>query len=541
MTHNTSDRDSTLETLPPELEALHTRLERDGTRWRASLPPVDHLIERVTVASRRLVPPGSSRSHATTSAPGQFSGMYGHPPVTPGHLRGIVAVGMAVAIVALFAVLLRSFTGTSGRVGGTRSTPASTAAVSPSVALGRWVSVDGLKYSTQNATGTPVPPAISPTDPNTVYEASMPPVKIRRTTDGGKTWRELALPTGAAQATAVELYISPVRAQTVFVTVTASLEYSQSGSACPSLSGATGYAPSHGGIAAAGVVQCSQSYVSRDRGNTWTPLRFPVAGSISGRYSDYLGGTGAVIQSQDGRLYATLGCGTMCSGAQARLVRSDDGGLTWRVVDQGLQVCAYAAAPTGSTVFAAVAVTTCDPNTGNTLTLYQSEDRGASWQRRAPLESAVVSHMRANVLDGAPVLYMNVPTIKRVSRTFSEEYSPSEFIVSTDGGKTLQRAPATGIPDGVKPDPIQIAITRDGTLVGAFNVPGGTTLYAWKPGDTSWRQLSALLPGGQAGALMFTAPDGGPLIYWVLLQTGGTQDGNTYTFEYSIFKFEPLG
>ncbi|HEY1387228.1 MAG TPA: sialidase family protein, partial [Ktedonobacterales bacterium] len=246
------------------------------------------------------------------------------PMKPPTRWRVATAAMAAVALVAVFAVLVHGFVAGRGATG-----PAAQQTV-----RGQWHTVDTMTY-TSTATGVTPYPAFSPVNPSVVYEMTLSPASLRHSDDGGATWQALTLPIAADKVVALQIFPSPLDAHTVFLTVSVNCD------------GVTAHSvgKTHGGILAdptAGAGDaCSTTYRSTDDGKTWKTPSFPLASIVS--ELPLLGGptAEAVLQAQGSHLYALLSCGQsmfQCSGFTgytARLAASSDGGASWSLVDAG--------------------------------------------------------------------------------------------------------------------------------------------------------------------------------------------------------------
>ncbi len=119
-----------MDALPPDLEDMHRLLLRDGARWRVRLPdpapqtPIEQQDARVDrqVGTSPTVPPDTRDSqhiqqkirkevfmHDTTQIDDRPRQRVAPPSPAMSRIRGIAAVGAAVAIVALFVGLIYAF------------------------------------------------------------------------------------------------------------------------------------------------------------------------------------------------------------------------------------------------------------------------------------------------------------------------------------------------------------------------------------------------------------------------------------------------
>lgn len=458
----------------------------------------------------------------------------------PNRWRNVAAVVATVVLISLFALLLRglaegkspsgpadasvtatpSGAATTGTPGEQQTIPAT---------RGQWHTVDSMTYTTTVFTQTPYP-KFSPVNPAIVYETSLPSMTVRRSDNGGATWATLQLPPGSSQAIDIEIFASPLDAHTAFLTVTVNLAYGQGTNSCPSSAQASLGGATHGNILASGQVPCSTTYRTIDEGKTWKAIRFPVNGTISTPFSDSAPYDGTLIQAQGKRLYTLLTCGPTCGGPAGRLVSSADGGATWQVADAGglgQGICDFAVPPTGQTVFAAVSRGSCDALSSPALALDRSDDAGANWVHASFLPLAAVQGMAAVVVNGKALLVVNVPSVSWQPHIIAVAPSASEFIVSSDGGRTWKTAPLQGVPDKAQPVLAPLNIRADGSLVVAFASPNAdgqaATLYTWKAGESRWQQF-APAPAGHLSTLLRTSASSGE-IFWAVTKSNVTPSG----------------
>ncbi|HEX9037756.1 MAG TPA: hypothetical protein VF808_12295 [Ktedonobacterales bacterium] len=166
---------------------------------------------------------------------------------------------------------------------------------------------------------------------------------------------------------------------------------------------------------------------------------------------------------------------------------SADGGVTWRLADRGLVAAGqglwdYAATASGATVFAITEPLSTKPtNMGPTppLILWRSDDAGATWTRPGALPHAYVGKMRAAMVGGTPVLYL---------QTFDD---PSHSYIQAGpwgaSGSWLT-APASG-PSGPLAQNFPVLTTMpDGSLL---IDSGGILAWRWSARPGGWRQIAA--------------------------------------------------
>ena len=144
----------------------------------------------------------------------------------------------------------------------------------------------------------------------------------------------LRLPLPIADISTIIIVVSPLRAQTVFMSI-----WDRSSSACEPTNGVVGEG-------------CERGYVSYDGGDSWQTQQLPVRGVLD---------TGGPIVAQDGRLYATNVCN---DDSCVHLLTSFDGGVTWHALDEQItaskqHVCDLAATATGQTVYAVASQYAC--------------------------------------------------------------------------------------------------------------------------------------------------------------------------------------
>lgn len=463
----------------------------------------------------------------------------------PTRWRTVAGITAAVAIIALFALLLRGFADGKGAGPATTdatATPTTAATPTPvSNAHGLWHTGFGMAYTTQMFTQTPPYPSFSPKDPSIVYQATLTPFTVRRSDDGGATWRQLTLPSGSDQAIVIEVFASPLEAHTVFLTVTVNLAYGQGPEGCPT--SAKQASLSHGNIQASGQMPCSATYRSTDEGKTWKAINFPVNGTISTLQSDSAPYAGSQLQAQGARLYALLSCGPTCINPGGRLVVSTNGGASWQVADGhlGSGVCDFAAQPGGQTVYAAISNGMCSVLNSPSPSLYRSDNAGRTWAMVGNLpKGAAVQGMAAVIVGGKPMLVLNTPQVNWQPHIIGVTQSADEFRISVDGGYTWKTSPLNGVPDKAQPVVAPLIVRADGSLVVAFstdpmNAPA--TVYSWKPGATTWN-IFAPAPADSMATLFYTTSASGDETLWAVLRNGSSPtDGNAFVFD--VARYQP--
>jgi hypothetical protein len=577
--HETSDGRDEGEALPAELVEVLRRLDMDGAHWRARLPRAEGVAARVRgeIAMRESAAPGPHEARAGRLlhlTAGAERTTRGRQSVTSGRIRGLAALAAVAVVLGLFFALLHGVT--PGQVGvgkqGVEPSATKTSVGKTPTAHGTWVSLDKLTTKTSSDQDDPV--ALAPSDPRVVYTATRPPLTLRRTDDSGATWHTLALPAAdSPDISAVQIFVSPLDARTVFAEVTIGLDPAQAAS-CPSIpaQGAllAGSLSARAGAAQAtarpltspltrplgGKIQCTLTYRSTDGGASWKAPNLPLPGTLLGWKVDFSPIQAVVLHAQGGKLYSLIGCGPLCSGPSARIVASADGGASWNLADgdlraAGQSICEVAPAPSGSLVFAVTTSDLCqDQNlTGTELALWRSDDGGAHWSRVGDLPATVSEGLI--VVDGGdkgvPLLYDDLPVVNSQGHALSVSQGPADLRVSADGGKTWTQAPVTGMrsaQDAVTP---LLGTLSDGSIVVGQSTPAPglimvtTTLYAWKVGDTSWRQISGPLNTPPKSLLVEHSGNGSDGTLWAVELTGAqtTQNGGTPSFTYGVFRSAP--
>lgn len=432
--------------------------------------------------------------------------------------------GLAVAIASMVALCVAlQGCGPAGGVTASRKaaqpTPTFAGFAGPH---GQWVQVTAL------AGGVP---EIAPGDPRVVYQVQGngpnddgKHIVLRRSDDGGATWHALPRPplqaqehSGGGMPIWYKLAPSPLDPHTVFLTV--GVPYPVN---CPTWPpGARAFT---GGWLASGYVQCTIVYRSTDGGGHWTQLHLPVGGQFSFAHEVRPVSNDPTFYAQGTRLYAYDFADNYGGIQSDRLVRSDDGGATWRPIDAALlaqnqSALEYGPTPAGSTVFA---VATPD-GMGPPYTLWRSDDAGASWHRVGPVPFSDVSNMAVVARNGGdPLLYLATA----VSSASAVGGLDGAFVVSADGGATWRQVPRVGLPDDVEPS--ILGVLSDGSILARSPSPSPSgpttfTLYAWRDGDTAWRQVTS--PITADGILTVTSAGTGHDAIWAVnsLANGGIE------------------
>lgn len=390
---------------------------------------------------------------------------------------GAGALVAAAVVIALFAGLLLRQAGVRSKPGAASvSTPTLTtqpAATATAAPAGEWTSVADLTQA----------PGGAPASLLTQYQVfagqtakGTPPVfTLRRSDDGGKTWRDLTPPPvpGGANGNTINYangFESPLNPKIFILTV--------------QMSRTTGCAQ-QGNPGGAVSNPCQQQYVTADGGMTWSKVTPPSVGLIALAPLTAGNQPPDALAVQGQRLYGAVSDVQLeASGIvpPGRLVVSDDAGLTWRTADAALAakslfVYDYAVTPEGSTIFALAGATdtTLSPGQQPTLTLWRSDDAGATWAPVGPLPGKYTAGLlAANDASGHITLYASVGMPDGSLRVYA----------STDGGATW---------------PNSIAVPGGGVLLSAL--PGGAALIdnnlkleSWNSGQPSATPVAQTWP-----------------------------------------------
>jgi hypothetical protein len=579
--HETSDGRDEGEAVPAELVEVLRRLDTDGAHWRARLPRAEGVEARVrgAIATHSAAAPAPHEARAGRLLhlhAGAERTTRGRQSVTSGRVRGLAALAAVAVVIALFIALLHGVT--PGQVGkqGVEPSPTKTSVGKTPTPSNGWIPLDNVTATTESDQDGPV--AIAPSDPRVIYTATRPPLTLRRTDDGGATWHTLASPVAySPDISAVQLFVSPLDARTVFAEVTVGLDPAQAAT-CPSippqgallastLSTRTTAAPAPARPLTSpltrplgGKIQCTLTYHSTDGGASWKAPDLPLPGTLLGWKVDFSPIQATVLHAQGGKLYSLIGCGPLCSGPSARIVVSADGGASWSLADgdlraAGQNICEVAPAPSGSLVFAVTTSDVCQNQnmTGVSLALWRSDDGGAHWSRVGDLPATISEGLMAvdggDGGKGGPLLYDDLPVVQSQGHALSVSQGPANLRASADGGKTWTQAPVTGMSAAqnaaVTPP---LGTLADGSIVvgQSAGAPGGltvlqTTLYAWKAGDTSWRQISGPLNYQLTSLLVAHSGSGSDGTLWAVAQTGAQtgQNGALTGFTYGVFRSTP--
>ncbi len=527
------------DSLPAELAGVQARLESDGAVWRQSVPPPERVVDHLHTTYPADALPAHPRMDQMTRLSRLITGPSAvNASIAPRRPLGLAASVAVIAIVALMGVLLHNAlqnrpTSIATQRTSTPTLPQATATTTPGRQQSSqdWLLRPGLVLP-NGFNYIQMPPTIAPSDPSVIYRITGTPARLSRTDDDGGAWTALPWPADISQYGGEQMFVSPLDPHVVFLTLLMQ-DASVTEANCPSLQGSQQARVTGGGVLplslTGGFISCSYQYVSTDGGAHWSPLHLPVSGVLARPLSmnPALWQPGPVY-AQGSVLYSLANCGLSCSGPGSRIVRSTDGGSTWTLADgdiraTGAHICDMAVAPTGSVVFAITASDACSRDTLPPLTLWRSLNGGASWLRVGPTPSANVTGL--TVVDTSdptrPLLYAYMPASKAIPHTVQVVDSPDALQVSADLGAHWSHAPTTGFPNASAPaNPL--GTLHDGSVVVAVstaNSNGGVSerFYAWKSGDTSWRQVAAQVDNPVTQVLIIPTKAGHDA-FWALTQ-----------------------
>jgi hypothetical protein len=538
---NKHQRNDERDFLPPELQALHRQLQADSAAWSHRVPSPDHLINRFRIMV--------GQQHATQIGTSDVDDLHSRPPVLPE--RGYrymhspqQRIGVAFTVLIIVAAIF-GFVVLHNYHAGNKGSPVSRATATPvgdSIPT-TWTHVSALDYRGQYIN---MIPAIAPSDPQVVYEtypktSDNQVTGYRRTDDGGKTWHELTLPVpNNTGKTYFRTYVSPLDPKVIFLEV-----FEGTAVDCP-----RNYLTTVGALAGP---YCAIQFMSTDAGEHWSFQRLP----FNGTFVDTLFSNQRYLHAQGNRLYA----GEYCYDKDCdNILTSTDGGKSWKVISaplvaNGHTLCDFNVAANGSTI---IAVTSA-PQTGSgpttecygdgtnlptPLTLWQSDDAGATWQNDGTLPT-VLNRGTAVTDDntGRPLIYSHSPAIAQSSRNkdghlnYFSTFAPSDVKVTADSGKTWTNAPSAGVPATMGVVGL-VGTLQDGSiLIECAPLPeepslylrddNGSTYFYWKRGDTSWHQLGNATIGNLQ-ALVVTPDTTRIGKVWLMISGMGSIYGNVY-------------
>lgn len=408
-------------------------------------------------------------------------------------ISGISTIAAVLVIALIVIALFASRTGTPATTGhGGNQKP------TPTPGTQGWVSVPALSNSH-------IQPTIAPSNPRVVYEQQMQSVGIRRSDDDGAHWHSLSLPVPALEVQSFQFMVNPAQAQNVFLIV----NLASSSSSCPTSQASTGQISAYAG-------GCQVQYVSTDGGAHWGQVRWsaPVSG-----FAGTMVTVGSVIAQGD-RLYSLI----YDAQQHQRLIVSTDGGATWQPADESLLaqqqgLCNFAAAASGSTLFAFVQPGACGQAVGylakgdapaetqSGLAVWRSDDAGAHWVQVGtfPYQSTDTQAFMALGNNTSQPLLVGAAGI-------GASYTR---VISTDGGATWQTLPDQGLPGSVTSAFLARTALSDGSLLSAQSTQGGNAFYAWKPGDQAWHQVTPAFTGSPSDPIVVSSATGQDTIWLV--------------------------
>lgn len=390
--------------------------------------------------------------------------------------RRFDTIGGALILAALVIYLVAQFLGIGASTQKQPQASATTPIGSPTPVPGTgWTLLPNLSSQQQSVTL-----ALAPSDAQVAYQSDLPSPRcascapkspaLQGTTDGGRTWQVLALPTQLGDYWTTggvlldQLAVSPLDARVVFLTVSSYVV-----GPCQAL--------------AQTQPPCAATFASRDSGHSWHPLSLPDGGVLSELEPNEPPLQAGASASGGQRLYAVTYMYSQTSGSgpvpwSERLVVSSDGGQTWQVADAVLNslnqfVTSYAVDPAHGMIL--VTTLPAQGGTGNP-TVWSSQDGGGTWtQSAAPADCF------------GPILATDA---QGHSDFYVVGTGASVVCATTDVGATWMEAPTGGMPFPLKDGPF--AGTGDGSVV-MTTLDG--TFFAWKPGATAWRLFA---PAGVA-------------------------------------------
>ena len=469
-------------------------------------------IAQLTYESAELVA-SEQELQATISTP-QYSLQYSpqyrrsrgwRPPAWAPRLATVAAV---ITLVALFALVFQTLT----PKGSGTATPQPPATVPAATATPiRYLGAHARWEQSAQVQGDPRTPymiySVSQADPRVMYRYQLVVKQVERSDNSGASWQTLPIPTqdlAPNDSPSVIVSPSPLDARVVVLTY----QLLRGNATCPS-----------GDF-------CQIQYISMDGGQHWQRLRLAAFTSLSvvGFAHPYE----SLFMAQGTHLFAAL---RSDNGAFSgyHIVMSADGGASWATVDDAIvgskqSVVEGVATPTGSTLFAltVAAGTPVVSATEGTRLLWRSDDQGKHWARVGAFPDVSGSRSRWGTasthlaaatigLDNRPLLYYvdesETPEQQAQPMT-APAIAPEHIFVSRDGGNTWLPAPRSGIPGNDQVALASVGQLADGSIVMEFSrltttqldpnttfVQSDTAYYAWKPGDTSWRQLTSTAPG----------------------------------------------
>ena len=455
--------------------------------------------------------------------------------MTQSRWRGLAGVAAAVIVVGLIGLLLAHNLGGRGQTGGQGT---ATATQIPPPTPTQIPTPHGGPTPTPGGpslTATPTYPVIALSNPQIVYKVLENSVYIERSTNGGQTYSLATTPPTTLAGATFVVAVSPLDANHLIATATGNVSASPGN--CQSANGqAVSVANWRQNQPLAdtlsGNVPCSQNFFSADGGMTWSKLTLPFSGIIASAASLRTGVSTVyaptnTLFAQGTRLYAALGVtsesGMIIGPQTVWLAVSDDDGATWQAASNGLPtaICDFAPAPTGNTVYAIVAASSCNNEAPSALTLWRSENAGASWAQVSDLPTTNELGM---VVSPSGALYINMPRTLSSGQSHqgpTVDTSPSAVIVSVDGGASFTRAPLAGAPSAANFEG-PVGVLSDGSVLAvtdSVDAQGDhTALYAWRAGASAWRKVGTTV--ARTVVEVVVVPQGGHDALYVVNDAG---------------------
>lgn len=486
MDNTLPDSEETLDlnALPAELQAFHQRLTDDGAVWQAASAERLTALAQTLVARVEQMTPATHKaaSDAEMSAPSPLTPRQAPPSSQrpPRRREWIAGTFAAIAVVVLLAIVLRA--GLAGRdqnlTGLTQPTEAT--------AHGLWQTLDKLTVKRQ--AGMSMIAVVAPSNTQVEYvlsnsqdNAKTGNASLRRTTDGGNTWKTQPLTVLSAGSISPMLKVSPLDDRTLF------LVFWDQSTACAQT--ITNYYPGAG---------CPHGYFSSNGGDSWQRQTLPVP-FVLAPYS---------IAAQGSLLYAFNYCNV---DSCTHVLSSADGGLTWKVVDGDVAdhkayTCEFTLAPGGTTIYDVASNTSCEKAMSAGLeTIWRSDNAGANWTQVGPLLPKSVTDPSIGLI-GSSLLASpgttHAKTLYLIQPYVSGAAHDVRFYYSEDSGATWNMTPAlsgaltSGGSDilGAGPPPGVLAVgtatvLSDGSFLFFASPDVTVTPYIWTPGTTAWHRL----------------------------------------------------
>ncbi|MEO7003766.1 MAG: hypothetical protein ABI068_18190 [Ktedonobacterales bacterium] len=460
-------------------------------------------------------------------------------------LGGAVAAVLVVGLLIGVLVSRHGFLGLGGTTTKMKTpTVSTTATTTPTSTAGPWQVVSTtLGYGDMLAPSNPSVVYLAGAGPANGTKSSPQIVTLQRSDDEGVHWTKLTPPAPNGQViqpASINVFavaVSPIQADTVFLTIQAEQAglCSSSGFASPLHQGQPPVGNKLAAVVLAGLI-CQMQFVSVNGGVNWHHLTLPAPGVI-GRYGVSLPAlSDGGFEAQGTRLYSTVTDTVLAASNNGipggRLVASDDGGVTWKLVDapmatQGQAIYDYMPALTGSTIFAVTepAGVQGPPYTTPTLQLWRSADGGANWVKVGGIPNNADNGMRVTIgSSGQPLLYIDTAgTLKS-----GASQGANTLEVSGDGGINWTHAP--NVSDGVTLSSQPLGVLSNGALVVQFS---DNSYRAWKLGDTAWRTVAPAPPSSigslqaaQYNFALFSTDSAGHASIWLVADDS---TGNTTT------------